>query len=117
MLRTLVVFAGGLLLGFVTMGSLSWATYSLPWTAGICAYYLAEVLTGSAVGLFVGFLQKRGAGFVALACLLPLGYLQYVNRFSHPAVGLRLFLLLLGTAVELSIAFILADRMSKARKG
>jgi hypothetical protein len=98
------------------MASLLWAVYALPWSVRIYAYYMAEVLTGTAVGLFVGFLQRRGAGFVALVCLLPPAYLQYVNRFSHPATGRRLFLLLLGTAVELSMAFVVAHRLSKARK-
>jgi hypothetical protein len=88
----------------------------LPQHLRIYAYYMADALTGSAVGLFVGFLQKRRASLVALICLLPPAFLQYVNRFSHPATGPRLFLLLLGTAVELSIAFVIAHRLAEARR-
>lgn len=116
MLRTLGIFAVGLLLGIVVMASLLWAVYSLPWSVRIYAYYMAEALTGGAVGLFVGFLQKRGAGYLALACLLPPVYLQYVNRFSNPATGSRLFLLLLGTAIEVSIAFAIAHLLSNSRR-
>jgi hypothetical protein len=115
-LRTLGVFIAALFLGFVILGSLLWAMYSLPWPVRIYAYYMAETLTGSAVGSFVGLMQKHGAGFVALTSLLPPAYLQYFNRFSHPAPGLHLFLLLVGTAVELSIAFVIAHRLSEARR-
>ena len=116
MLRTLGIFGAGLLLGFVLMASLLWGVYRLPWSMRIYAYYMAEALTGGAVGLFVGFLQKRGAGFLALVCLLPLAYLQYVNRFSDPATGFHLFLLLLGTAVEVSIAFAIAHLLSNSKR-
>jgi hypothetical protein len=84
--------------------------------SGIYAYYVAEALTGGAVGVFVGFLQKRGAGLVTLICLLPPAYPQYVSRFSQPATGLRLNLLLLGSAVGLAIAFVIAQRLSKSRR-
>ncbi len=116
MLRTLGVFVAGVLLGLVVMASLIWAASDLPQRFGLYAYSLIDALTGSAVGLFVGFLQRGRAGLVALICLLPLAYLQYVNQFSHPATGLRLLLLLVGTAVELSIAFGIAHRLSKARQ-
>jgi hypothetical protein len=113
MLRTSGVFVAGVLLGVLVLGSLMWAVYGLPWSVRVYAYYVAEALTGSAVGLFVGFLQKRRAGLVALTCLLPPAYLQYVNRFSHPATRLRLFLLLLGTAIGLSMAFLIAHTLSR----
>jgi len=51
-----------------------------------------------------------------VVCLLPPAYLQYVNRFSKPATGFRLVLLLMGTAVELGIAFLIAHLLSKSRR-
>jgi hypothetical protein len=118
-LRTVGIFIAGVLLGVVVLGSLIWVVIGvigLPQHLRIYAYYMADALTGTAVGLFVGFLQKRKAGLVALICLLPPVFLQYVNRYSQPATGLRLFLLLMGTAIELSIAFAIAHRLSKARR-
>jgi hypothetical protein len=115
-LRTAAIFVAGVILGLVVLACLIWATVGLPQYFRIYAYYMAGALTGTAVGLFVGFLQKSKAGLVALICLLPPVLLQYVNRFSQPATGLRLFRLLLGTAVELSIAFTVAHRLSKARR-
>jgi hypothetical protein len=117
MLRTVGVLAVGMLLSVVVLGSLVWVTVTtLPWSARIYALYVGEALTGAAVGSFVGFLQKRRAGVVALVCLLPPAYLQYVNRLSKPATGFRLVLLLMGTAVELGIAFSIAHRLSKSRR-
>jgi hypothetical protein len=114
-LRTLGVFVAGVLLSIVILGSLMWAVYALPWSVRIYAYFIVQACTGGAVGLFVAFLQKRMAGVVGLICLLPLAYVQYVNRFSHPATGLRLVVLLLGTAIGLSTAFLTAHRLSKSR--
>ena len=115
MLRTVGVFVVGVLLAVVVLGSLMWAVFALPCSVRVYAYYIVEALTGSAVGLFVGLLQKRRAGVVALICLLPLAYVQYMNRFSHPATGLRLVVLLLGTVIGLSAAFLTAHLLSKSR--
>jgi len=112
MLRTAGVLAAGMLLSIAVLGSLAWATMaSLPWSARVYAYYVIAAVTGAAVGLFVGFLQKRGAGIVALVCILPSAYLQHVNRFSKPATGVRVVFLLVGTAVELGIAFLVANHL------
>ena len=116
MIRTAGVFVVGMLLGVAVLGSLAWAMNGLPQHLRPYAYYMVEALTGSAVGLFVGFLQKRKAGLVALMCLLPPAFLQYLNRFSQPATGFRLFLLLLGTGVEMSIAFAIAHLLSNSRR-
>ena len=104
MLRSVGVLVVGVLAGFTVQASLGLVVMAInsgqqprPYI-----YYLLFALTGSAVGLLVGFLQKYKAGLVAMICLAPQSILQYVNRFSRPATGLRLFLLLLGTALELS---------------
>lgn len=115
MLRTLGVFVAGMLLGFIVMAGLIWAGIGLPQQFGPFALYLIEALTGGAVGLFVGSLQKKQAGFLALSSLLPMTFRQYVNPFSRPATGLRLFELLLGTLVELSIAFLIAHYLSRGK--
>ena len=115
MLRTLGVLVASALLGFIVMAVLFWAAIDLPQQFRPFALYLIEALTGGAVGLFVGSLQKKQAGLLALSSLLPMTFRQYVNPFSRPAMGLRLFELLLGTLVELSIAFAIAHRLSKGR--
>jgi hypothetical protein len=115
-LRTVGVVIAGMLLAFVVLGGLFWVVIDLPQQFRLYAYYLSVVLTGLAVGLFVGFSQRRKAGLVALVCLSPQVFLQYVNRYSRPATGIRLLLLLVGTVLELSIAFAIANRLSKAKK-
>jgi hypothetical protein len=115
-LRTVAVVIAGMLLGFVVGGGLIWVGMHLPLEVRRYAYYLIDVLTGVAVGLLVGFLQRHKAGLVALICLSPQVFLQYVNRYSRPATGLRMLLLLIGTVLELSTAFAIADRLSKATK-
>jgi hypothetical protein len=52
MLRTSGVFVAGPLLGVVPLRSLAWAMTGLLWS-GICAYSMAEALTGGAVGVFI----------------------------------------------------------------
>lgn len=116
MLRTSVVFVVGLLLDVVVLGSLLLAMAALPWSMRIYGYNVAETLTGTAIGLFVSFVQKHRAGFVASICLLPPTDWQYVNRFSPPATGRRLALLLLGTVVEPTTAFVVAHRLSQPRR-
>jgi len=117
MLRTIGVLVAGTLLGFVVLSSLIWAgtALNLSQQARPYAYYLIVCLTGTAVGLLVGFLQKYKAGAVAATCLLGPSLLQYVNRFSRPATGLRLFILLIGTAMELSLAFAVAHKLAARR--
>lgn len=115
MLRTLGVFVTGTLVGVAVLTVLIWVGLHVQGRFGPYAYYLIDILTGAIVGLFVGFLQRKRAGIVALVCLLPLVFVQYVNRFSQSAAGTRLFLLLLGTTAELLIAVVVAHRLSAAR--
>jgi hypothetical protein len=117
-LRTLGVLVAGMLLGITLLASLAWARLAINrWQQPPAYdYYLILALTGCAVGLLVGFLQKYKAGFVAMICLIPQAFVQYVNRFSRPATGFRLVLLLLGTALELSFAFAVAHMVAARRR-
>lgn len=117
-LRTAGVLVAGMLLGFTVLASLIWAGMVINrWQQPpVYDYYLISALTGCAVGLLVGFLQKYKAGFVAMICLIPQVFVQYVNRFSRPATGFRLVLLLVGTALELSLAFAVAQMVAARRR-
>lgn len=115
MFRTLCVIVGGALIGVMLLASLIAVGLRLPMSLAVYSYYLINMLTGAVVGLFVGFLQRNRAGFVALVCLsLPI-FLQYEHRFGSTATGRRLFFLLLGTILELLVAAIVAQRMSRFR--
>jgi hypothetical protein len=71
MLRTVAILVAGVPLAFIALGGLSSVVIALPQNVRIYAYYIITALTGSVVGLFVGFLQKYKAGLVALTCLVP----------------------------------------------
>jgi len=115
-LKTIGVLVAAMFLGIAVLGSLVWLTViAVPVHWSLYAYYLASALTGAAVGCFVGFLQKGRPGLVALTSLLPAVLLQYVNRYAQPEKGLRLALLVLGTAIELAIAFATAERLGTTR--
>ena len=116
MLRTVSVLVAGVFWGVVVFAGLVWMTIHLPQQFRLDAYYLINGLTGGAVGLFVGFSKVSNAGLIAIICLLPPLFLQYGSRFSGPLTGHRLFLALLGTFLELSLAFAIAYSVSAARR-
>lgn len=107
MLRTSCVFVGGALLGFVVLGGLIWVTFGSH-GLGILHLYLLAILTGAAVGGFVGFFQKNKPGLMAVLCLLPGILFEYLT-----VSGQGLFFLLVGSVLELSAAFTVAYAVSK----
>jgi hypothetical protein len=114
MVRTACIFTGGVLLGFVVLGGL--ITVSAGSRGfGVSQLLLLEAVTGATVGGFVGYLQKNRAGLMAILCLLPAILFQYVptHRLHDPISGQGLFVLLLGTILELSAAFAAAYVLSR----
>ena len=112
MLRTVGVLIAGAFWAVVVYGILGLAMIQLPPQFHPYFYYLANALTGCAVGLFVGFSKINYEALVAVVCLLAPASLQYRSRFSTPATGFRVFLLLVGTALELTLGFIVAHNVA-----
>ncbi|HUJ29813.1 MAG TPA: hypothetical protein VLY23_00930 [Candidatus Acidoferrum sp.] len=116
MLRTLGVLIAGTFWGLLLFGGLFWVIVVRYSMHSVYSLYLIELVTGIAVGLFVGFSRINKAGLVAAVCLLPPLLLEYGHRFSPPPTGLRLLLLLLGTGLKISIAFAIAHNLAQAAK-
>ena len=113
MLRSVGVLIAGAFWAVVVYGILGMAMIQLPPQLHPYFYYLASALTGCAVGLFVGFSKINYEGLVAVVCLLAPSSLQYRSHFPLP--GPELFLLLVGTALELSLGFIVAHSIAVRR--
>jgi hypothetical protein len=115
-LRTTGVLIAGAFWGIVVYGILGAPMIQLPPQFHIDAYYLmANALTVCAVGLFVGFSKINSEGLVAVVCLLAPAFLQYGGRVANPATGPQLLFPLVGTALELSLGFVVAHNLSARR--
>jgi hypothetical protein len=67
MLKVCWVFVVGALLGFLVFGGLIWISIGIS-GFGIGRLYFVQVLSGAAVGGFVGLVQRTKAGVVAASC-------------------------------------------------
>jgi hypothetical protein len=79
-------------------------------------YFVLKSLVGAAVGLFVGFVQKKNAGIIAMVCLLPGIFLQVASRSYPLRTGLAFVVFFLSESLGLLIAFAIAKRLSNARR-
>lgn len=110
------VLIAGAFWGIVVYGILGLAMIHLPPQFHVYTYYLiANALTGCAVGLFVGFSKINNEGLLAVVCLFAPAFLQYGTRVTTPATGPRLLLPLVGTALELSLGFVVAHNLATQR--
>ncbi len=115
-LRTAGVLIAGALLGLAVMSLLGYvAIYHVPAHYNGYSYFLVKVLTGVVVGLFVGLLQKKQAGLVAVICVLPLLYLQAASPYYPLRGGVLIVVFILSEALEVSLAFAVAHHLSRAR--
>jgi hypothetical protein len=118
MLRTLAVFIGGAILGFaLPLALFAVIVYRVPEQFNFYSYFVLKVLVATAVGLFIGSLQQKRAGLLAVACHLPF-LLWQATRSSYPVwtTG-RIPAFLLGEAMGLSLTFAVAHHLSKSKFG
>jgi hypothetical protein len=114
--RTLgVFFAGAILSMMLIAGSVSLIAYIIPRQLDLYFYILIATMIGVLVGLLVGSLQRTSAGLVAVICLLPSLILE-LWRPLHLHWRTPFFVLFLfAQAIELSLAFWIAQSLSTKR--
>jgi hypothetical protein len=116
-LRTVTVLVTGTVLGIAVLLILFFLiVYHVPERFNSYSYFALKALVGTAVGLYVGYLQKTKAALVAVICLLPGLILQATSRSYPIRIGLGIAIFLLGDALGLVVAFAIAHRLSNSRK-
>lgn len=117
MLRTVSVFAAGMVLGLVILLVLFlFIANHVPERLNWLAYFVLKSLVGAAVGVFVGFFQKNKAGLVAVVCLLPGFLLQAASRSYPIRTGPGFVIFILGEALGLFTAFAIARYLSNSMR-
>ena len=117
MLRTVSVLVAGTLLGLAALvGLFLLALNRIPTPSHWFIYLVLKVSVGTAVGLFVGFVQKKNAGVFAMVCLLPGIFLQATSRSYPLRTGLAFVAFFLSEVLGLFTAFAIANRLSQARR-
>lgn len=116
MLRTVSVLVAGTLLGLGILLVLFLLVVSrIPATYNWFTYFALKGLVGAAVGLFVGLFQKKNAGLVAMACLVPGIVMQLTSRSYPLGTGLAFVVFFLSESLGLLIAFASARQLSYGR--
>src|SRR5271168_397496 len=108
MLRTIAIGVGALLLSIVFIACAVMLAAHFPPEQSYVPYFAIEAITGIVVGAFVGILQRKRAGLLAAASVVPVIYLET----RHPDVlscgCFRAVMLMLGNALLPALAFIVA---------
>jgi hypothetical protein len=82
MFRTIAIGVSPFLLSAVLMGFAVMLSARLLPQASYLSYFAFEAITGTAIGAFVGALQKKRAGLLAAASVTPIIY-DPAFRFVH----------------------------------
>jgi hypothetical protein len=115
-LRTVVIGIAGAVLALVLVAAgVHVAAYFIPQRLDLLFYFALKAFVGLIVGFFVGSVQRSKAGIVAVACLLPLTFLQATSRTRPIRSASDIALLLLSEILAMSIGFVVAQHLSKAR--
>jgi hypothetical protein len=118
MYKTIAVFVGGAFVGIAALLALFLVVaYHVPGGINIYSFLALQATVGVAVGLFVGIVQNNNAGVLAAFCLLPFLLWSLVRPQSPLWLGGRVPMVLVGEALSFLVAFIVANHLSKARRG
>lgn len=118
MLRTIGVLLAGASLGISLLLALFvLIVYRIPGGLNFYSFFVLEASVGIAVGLLVGFLQRKKPGVLAVICLLPFPLWALLRPTSLVWVGGRFPAFLIGEVLSLLVAFGVAQRFSRARRG
>jgi hypothetical protein len=117
MLRTIAIGVGALLLSIVFIACAVMLAAHFPPEQSYPLYFAVEAITGIVVGTFVGVLQRKRAGLLAAASVVPVIYLETRHSDLFSCGCFRAVIVLLGNALLPALAFIVAHRLSGTRKG
>ncbi|HYL85810.1 MAG TPA: hypothetical protein VE263_16395 [Candidatus Angelobacter sp.] len=107
-----VLIAGSLLALAVLIVAFLFIVNSLPENFNPYAYFLLKALVGASVGLFVGFVQRKKGGLIAVICLMPTLLLQLTSRTFPVRTGRAFAALFVSEALGMLVAFVIASRLS-----
>lgn len=118
MIRTVSVVVVGAILAILAIALEGYlAAYVLPMKFDRILYFTVMGVGGIVVGLLVGLFQTANVGTVAVICLLPALLLEVWSPYvSHWKAG-ELAFFLLGQFVQMTVAFLVARRVSSSRRG